>query len=113
MNDDLPDFEIICQRVRRGDFFVKSHAVTHAFKEGFERKHMVEAVLNGKIIEAYPTEQRILVCGQASLTETTKIYLHVVCEYANPIYVEFVTAYIPDDAQWRIPPFSRRRKPRK
>jgi len=105
------NLETICERVRRGDFFVKSHAVTHGFKEGFDRKHMVEAVLNGKIIEAYPIEQRILVCGQASLTENTRIYLHIVCEYSDPSYVDFVTAYVPDESQWQIPPFSRRHKP--
>ncbi len=107
------DPEIIGERVKRGDYFVKSHAVIHAFKEGFDEKHMVEAVLNGKIIEAYTAEQRVLVCGQAALTESTKIYLHVVCECSDPIYVDFVTAYIPDETQWQKPPFSRRRKPGK
>lgn len=102
--------ETICERVRRGDYFVKSHAVIHASKEGFDERHMVEAILNGKIIETYQTEQRILVCGQAALTENTKVYLHVVCEYSDPGYVDFVTAYIPDEATWQKPPFSRRRK---
>ena len=27
----------------------------------------------------------------------TEIYLHLMCEYADPVYVEFVTAYIPDE----------------
>ena len=103
--------ETICERVRHGGYFVKSHAVIHAFKEGFDEQHMVEAVLNGKIIEDYPTEQRVLICGQVALTETVRVYLHVVCEYADPVYVDFVTAYIPDEAQWQMPPFSRRRKP--
>ena len=113
VNEEIPNLEIICERIRRGDYFIKSHAATHAFKEGFDRQHLLEAVLNGKIIETYPNDQRVLVCGQAALTEHTRIYLHVVCEYADPIYVEFVTAYIPDDAQWQIPPFRRQRKTKK
>jgi len=77
------DIEVIGERVRRGDYLIKSHAVTHALKEGFDRKHMVEAVLNGKIIEEYPNDQRVLVCGKVSLTENARIYLHIVCEYAE------------------------------
>lgn len=56
---------------------------------------MLEAIAKGKIIEDYPMENRLLVCGTTHLTEKTSIYLHVVCEYSNE-YVEFVTAYIPD-----------------
>jgi len=43
-------------------YVVKSHAVQHALKEGFERKQMVEAIFSGKIIEAYPDDQRVLIC---------------------------------------------------
>ncbi len=113
MSDDGPDIEIIRERVRRGNYLIKSHAVMHAVKEGFDRHHMVEALLNGKIIEKYSDDQRVLVCGQVALTEGLQIYLHVVCEYADPVYAEFVTAYIPDESQWQNPPFSRRRKTRK
>ena len=105
--------EAIRECVARGNYFVKSHAVIHASKEGFDDLHMAEAVLGGKIIEDYPTERRVLVCGLAALTENVTVYLHVVCEYSDPGFVDFVTAYIPDDAQWQVPPFSRRRKHRR
>ena len=96
--------EIIRERVRAGDYLVKSHAVQHALKEGFERKHMVEAILKGRIIEEYPDDQRVLVCGSVTLAGSLNLYLHVVCEYADPVYTEFVTAYIPDELQWQSPP---------
>jgi Domain of unknown function (DUF4258) len=105
------DIETIRERVRSGNYLVKSHAVQHAIKEGFDRAHMVEAILNGTIIEEYPDDQRALICGQISLVEQQTIYLHVVCEYADEIYAEFVTAYLPDET-WESPPF-RRRKQRK
>lgn len=38
---------------------------------------------------------------------TTAIYLHVVCEYRNPSYTEFVATYIPDETQWHPPNFVR------
>ena len=107
------DIEIIRERVKAGNYLIKSHAVQHALKEGFKRKHIVEAVLNGEIIELYPDEQRALICGKTSLSEKVAIYLHVVCEYADPVYVEFVTAYIPDEEQWESPPFRRQKRKRR
>lgn len=103
------DIEIIHERVRTGNYLIKSHAVQHALKEGFERKHMVQAVLEGAMIEEYPNDQRALICGKTSLLQNLDIYLHVVCEYADPVYVEFVTAYIPDELEWEKPPYRRRK----
>jgi hypothetical protein len=57
------DIEAIRKRVQDGDYLTKSHAVQHALKEGFERKQIVDAVLNGQIIEDYPNDKRVLVCG--------------------------------------------------
>lgn len=107
------DIETIRKRVQAGNYLAKGHAIQHALKEGFERKHMVEAVLGGSIIEEYPDDQRILVCGRVYLLENVAIYLHVVCEYADPVYIEFVTAYIPDEEQWERPNFIRRKRKRK
>ena len=103
------NIQTIRNRIREGDYLIKPHAVQHALKEGFERKHMVEAILSGTIIEEYVDVQRVLICGHTSLDNTT-IYLHVVCEYVDPVYIEFVTAYIPDEVQWEPPAFKRRRR---
>lgn len=107
------DIETIREKARTGNYLVKSHAIRHALKEGFDRKHMVEAVLNGSIIEEYPEEQKVLICGRITLLKTTSIYLHVVCEHSDPNYVELVTAYIPDEQEWESPPFKRRKPKRK
>lgn len=107
------DIETIRERVRAGNYLAKSHAIQHALQEGFERKHMVEAVLNGKIIEEYPEDQRALICSRVNLVGDCVIYLHVVCEYADPVYAEFVTAYIPAAEQWERPDFTRRKRKRK
>ena len=107
------DLAELRRRVESGHYLVKGHAIQHAVKEGFDRQHMVEAVLNGQVVEDYPDERRALVCGPISLVETTRLQLHVVCEYADPAYVEFVTAYIPNETQWQTPPFRRRKRKRK
>jgi hypothetical protein len=70
---------------------------------------MVEAVFNGVIIEEYPEEQRVLICGRTIIAETTPIYLHVVCEHGDQTYAEFITAYLPEEREWESPPFRRRR----
>ena len=41
--------------------------------------------------------------------ENVIVYLHVVCEYADAAYIEFVTAYIPDEDGWERPTFTRRK----
>jgi hypothetical protein len=106
------DIQVIRKRVRHGNYLVKSHTVQHALKEGFDRQHIVEAILNGGIIEVYPDEQRVLICGQATLSPALKLYLHTVCEHADPVYIEIITAYIPDETLWENPPV-RRRKPKR
>jgi len=82
---DSEILETISQRVREGHCLVKSHAVVHALKEGFERRHMVEGVLNARVIEDYPEAKRALLCGRTTLSANVEIYLHVACEYADPI----------------------------
>jgi hypothetical protein len=106
------NIELIRERVKAGNYLVKSHAVHHALKEGFERKHIVEAILNGKIIEEYPGEQRVLICDSITRAENVFLYLHVVCEFADPVYIEVVTAYIPNESQWENPPYRRRKQKR-
>ncbi|MFN8453744.1 MAG: DUF4258 domain-containing protein [Anaerolineae bacterium] len=100
--------ERVQNQVKNGNYLVKPHAVLHALKEGFDEFDMVEAILQGRIIEEYPDDKRLLICGKTSLAATVTIYLHVVCEYRNPNYIDFVTAYIPDETQWHPPNFIRR-----
>ena len=106
------DIEIIREQVREGNYKLSSHVARHALKEGFARKDIVEAILAGRIIEDYADEQRVLICGPTTLSQQTVIYLHAVCEYANPAYVAIVTAYLPDESLWESPPFKRRKRRR-
>ena len=103
------DIAEIWRRVRASAYLVKRDAILHAVKEGFNRQDMVDAVLSGQVIESYPGRQRVLVCGPTTLATETVIYLHVVCQYSDPFYVEFVTAYVPDETIWEHPPLRRRK----
>lgn len=57
-----------------------------------------------------PFDQRVLICGSTTMAEKLNLYLHVVCEYTDPVYTEIVTAYIPNESQWESPPFRRRKR---
>lgn len=103
------EIEIILEQVREGNYLLKSHVAMHAMKEGFAREDVVEAILAGTIIEEYADKKRVLICGPTSLALQTTIYLHAVCEYANPAYIAVVTAYLPDESLWESPPFKRRK----
>lgn len=104
------EIESIREKVRAGKYILKNHVTLHALKEGFGREHIVEAILEGIVIEQYADEKRMLICGRTRLSPITRIYLHVVCEQANPAYVEIITAYIPDESLWESPPFKRRKR---
>jgi len=104
------DIEIIREKIRTDSYILKSHVALHALKEGFRREHVVEAILEGIVIEEYTFEKRVLICGKTSLSQSARIYLHTICEYANPAYIEIVTAYIPDESLWESPPFKRRKR---
>ena len=110
MSEEAVDIKVIREIIRLGSYSVKSHAAVHALKEGFDRENMIEAILNGKIIEDYPENQRSLICGLIKLSANTKVYLHVVCEYTDLSFVDIVTAYLPDEDYWNNPPYSRRHK---
>jgi len=83
------DIETIRERVRAGRYLIKRHAIEHALKEGFDMQ---------------------INLGPTSLLAGREIYLHVVCEYADKAYIEFVTAYIPDETEWEYPPYIRRKR---
>jgi len=50
------EIEEIRRRVADVQYLIKSHVIRHALKEDFERRNIVEAILNGKIIEGYLRE---------------------------------------------------------
>ncbi|HST53127.1 MAG TPA: hypothetical protein VLJ61_14050 [Pyrinomonadaceae bacterium] len=56
----MMNIDAIQKCVLDGNYLIKSHAIVHALKEGFERRQMVEAVLNGKVIEEYPATSVLL-----------------------------------------------------
>jgi hypothetical protein len=82
---------LICE----GRYRIGSHANKHAMCEGFTEQDMVEVMLTGYELLHYWQDKRLLVLGYIELSDSVKIPLHVVMEYAKPHWVDIVTAFIP------------------
>lgn len=83
--------------IKLGKYRIGSHAIRHARCEGFSEQDMIGTLLYGKELLRYKEDQRLLVLGHIQVSETVKIPLHVVAEYATPKRVDIVTAFIPKD----------------
>ncbi|HIE27026.1 TPA: DUF4258 domain-containing protein [Candidatus Poribacteria bacterium] len=59
MNETIAviDIESIRHFIISESYSIKSHAARHIIEEGFTEENVVEAILNGKIIEEYPDEK--------------------------------------------------------
>ncbi len=83
--------------IKDGKYRIASHAVRHAFAEGFTEKDIVGCILYGKELLRYIEDERILVLGYIVVSPKVKIPLHVVLEHKLPRHVEIVTAFIPKE----------------
>jgi hypothetical protein len=112
MNETIAviDIESIRHFILSESYSIKSHAARHIIEEGFTEENVVEAILNGRIIEEYPDEKRCLICGTAHIAPKTKISLHLICDYSDPEWLDIVTAYIPQLPQWETPTRRSRRR---
>ncbi len=84
--------------VREGRYRIGSHALKHAFCEGFTENDMVGSVLYGRELVRYLQDERLLALGYLKPSPDVNIPLHVVLEYSKPRWVDIVTAFIPRDA---------------
>jgi len=84
--------------VRAGKYRIGSHAVRHAFAEGFTEKDIIGSILYGKELLRYIQDERLLVLGYISVSTEVRIPLHVVLEHKRPRQVDIITAFIPREA---------------
>lgn len=104
MNNERELLEKIKKLIAERKYRIRIHAVRHMIEEGFSETNVVEAVTGkSKILEHYPDEARCLILGYFSLTEKTRLPLHLVCDYSREGLVDIVTAYIPQKPWWITP----------
>ncbi len=101
------DIEEIRRLLRAGRFAIRLHVTQHALQEGFYERGIVASIVDGRIIERYPSRDRVLICGKF-LQDSFAMYLHTVCEFNPSNQIIIVTAYIPSTKEWETPPYRRK-----
>jgi len=84
-----------------------NHVLERMFRRGISMDDVVSALINGEIIEQYPTDYPFPSCLVLGHTKTGKV-LHVVCG-SNGTELWLITTYIPSPASWSED-FRQRRK---
>ncbi len=97
----------IKKTIKKGSYALRPHTVTHMLSEGFDEENIVEALLNGKILEQYTKESRCLITGKFQISKQTQGALHLVVDYWSETkeieWVDIVTTYIPRKPFWETP----------
>ena len=91
----------IREQVRKGLLRFTLHAHQRMVEENVAVDEVVEALMNGEVVENYPEHKRgacCLVCGR---TKTGR-YVHVVCTTGLDVVV-IITVYEPRKPKWRTP----------
>jgi hypothetical protein len=99
---------MIRDRVQAGHRAFWSHVIEHGIREGFRHVDVLVAIATGIVIEHYPERRRCLICARVRAANGRLLWLHVVCEYNDPMTIGIVTAYVPSSTEWEDPPVRRR-----
>src|SRR5712691_11472587 len=98
MPDDLKQkMNQIAQAVASGRYRYTVHGAQQRIVRGLHRQQIEQAIVNGEIIEDYPTQHygpACLILGRTAENRT----LHVVCSYRK--FVDIITVYEPDPNEW-------------
>jgi hypothetical protein len=75
-----------------------SHILERMFRRGIYMDDVISALINGEIIEQYPTDYPFPSCLVLGHTKSGKV-LHIVCG-SNGAELWLITAYTPSPADW-------------
>ena len=87
----------IQERISKGEYRISDHAIKRMIQKSIERPEVVEALLNGEIIEEYPHDKYSPSCLIYGKTKAGRD-LHV--QVSLPPKVVVITTYGPDPAEW-------------
>lgn len=99
---------MVKDRVLSGDVTF-GHHWQHGAEQHFGYRQISEVILYGQVIDWMRDRQRLLFVGRVRNRQRRLVWLHAVVDYANPVMLGVITAYVPDPSQWEEPPLRRRR----
>ena len=90
--------EWIKEQVKKGNYQLKVHAIERASLRGIDPLDIKAALLNGRIIEHYPSDSRGESCLVYGTSDAGK-NVHVVCGRGyDTLWI--ITVYEPDPEEW-------------
>ena len=90
--------DIIKEKINSGKVRWTNHAISRLFQRNIMQKDVLNALLNGEIIEEYKDDYPYPSCLVFGITIDNKV-IHVVCGI-NEIEAWILTAYYPDNIKW-------------
>lgn len=91
------DIEILKEKFQEGEHRFTKHAIKRMILREISEKEIREAVLNGEIIEEYPSDKYSPSCLIYGKTSRGR-HLHIQCSL--PPRVKVVTVYEPEEKEW-------------
>ena len=91
--------DIIKEKINSGKVRWTNHAISRLFQRNIMQKDVLNALLNGEIIEEYKDDYPYPSCLVYGLNIKNDV-IHVVCG-ANEKELWIITAYYPDNIKWK------------
>lgn len=90
--------DIIKEKINSGKVRWTNHAISRLFQRNIMQKDVLNAILNGEIIEEYKDDYPYPSCLVYGINLNNEV-LHIVCG-ANKEELWIITAYYPDNIKW-------------
>jgi len=95
--ENMVDFERIKRFIRENEFVISGHARIRMFQRNISTDEVLEAILNGEIIEEYEDDKP---CPSALVLGFVRgVAYHVVVAECED-HARIITVYIPDERRW-------------
>ena len=91
----------IKDQVKQEDIRVTEHAQQEMVEEDISLDEVIEAIIDGEILENYPDHRRGSCCLVYGRTEVSRP-LHIVCTTSQPLLI-IITVYEPRPPKWLTP----------
>ena len=91
------DIQPIIEQVRRRIYYWRQHTIQRSIERGIRDEEVVEALLNGEIIEEYPEDKYGPSCLVLGRTRAGRP-LHVQCSLPPTVWI--ITLYESDPQEW-------------
>jgi hypothetical protein len=99
------DMQAIQDQIRSRVYYWRQHAIQRSIARAITEEEVVEVLLSGEIIEAYPNDKYGPSCLILGKTRTGRP-LHIQCSLPPTVWI--ITLYEPDPKEWID--FRRRRR---